>query len=70
MSERTIIMLLIVAGNLVVNDAMSDTPNISCKSKSETACDTAVSSFKASTKTWKLYHKRHLMSSPFSDVLL
>ena len=43
MSERTFIMLLIVAGDLVVNDATSGTPKISCKSKSETAFDTAIS---------------------------
>ena len=47
MSERTIIMLLIVAGDLVVNDAMLDTPNISCKSKSETAFDAAISSLQS-----------------------
>ena len=47
MSERTIIMLQIVAGDLVVNDAMSDTPNISCKSKSQTAFDTTISSLQS-----------------------
>ena len=44
MSERTIIILQIVAVDLVINDAMSGTPNITCKSKSETAFDTTISS--------------------------
>ena len=55
MSERTIIMILILAGDLVVNDAISDTPNIPCKSKSETAFDTAISSLQSQYKNVKTF---------------
>ena len=55
MSERTIFMLLIVAADLVVNNAMPDTPNISFKSKSETAFDTTISSLQNQYKDVKTF---------------
>ena len=55
MSERTIIMLLLVEVDLDVNDAMSDTPNISCKLKSETAFDTTISSLQSQLKDLKTF---------------